>query len=68
METSRFVIQTEAAEILRVSPRTLERLRVTGEGPRFVKIGRRVLYRASDLEAWADTHTFGSTSEVEAGK
>ena len=34
----------EAAERLGLSPRTLERYRVTGEGPRFRKIGRWVRY------------------------
>lgn len=65
MDTSIFLTQNEAAELLRVSPRTLERHRVAGSGPRFIKAGRRVLYRAVDLETWADSNTFSSTSEAE---
>ena len=42
----------EAAELLRSKDRTLERWRHAGGGPPFVKIGRRVVYRLSDLEAW----------------
>ena len=42
----------EAAAYLHLSPRTLERYRVTGEGPRFLKLGRRVLYRRADLDTW----------------
>jgi len=61
-----FLTQTEAAEFLRLSPRTLERHRVAGTGPRFVKAGRRVLYRHEDLEAWATANTFTSTSETTA--
>lgn len=53
----------EAALALRLSERTLERLRVSGGGPRFVKAGRAVRYRASDLEAWIEAHVLGSTSE-----
>ena len=63
---SPFLIQTEAAEFLRLSARTLERHRIAGTGPRFIKAGRRVLYKASELEAWAEARTFGSTSEVSA--
>ena len=37
----------EAADYLDLSPRTLERYRVTGEGPRFIKLGRRVRTSAS---------------------
>jgi Helix-turn-helix domain len=32
--------------------RTLERWRRTGEGPAFIKIGRRVAYRQVDLDDW----------------
>ena len=44
--------QREAASHLRLSERTLERFRLTGGGPRFAKAGRRIVYRAEDLEAW----------------
>ncbi|RWD79761.1 MAG: DNA-binding protein [Mesorhizobium sp.] len=44
----------EAAETLRVSARTLERWRMTGDGPKFVRIGpRRLAYRVSDVLAFA---------------
>jgi excisionase family DNA binding protein len=52
----------EAAKRLRLSTSTLNKWRVTGEGPAFVKLGRRVLYRASDLSDWLAGSTFGSTS------
>jgi predicted DNA-binding transcriptional regulator AlpA len=64
--TSVYLIQEEAAKLLRLSPRTLERQRLDGTGPKFVKLGRRVLYRASDMEAWLQNRTFQSTSEVDA--
>ena len=57
----------ECAERLRLSPRTLERMRVEGRGPRYVKAGRgsqsRVLYCEADLAAWVEAHRFTSTSE-----
>jgi hypothetical protein len=35
-----------------VSPRTLERWRWRGEGPAYVKLGGRVVYRLEDIEAF----------------
>ena len=61
-----FLIQAEAAEYLRLSGRSLERHRVAGTGPRFVKAGRRVLYRRDELDRWAAARTFRSTSEADA--
>lgn len=61
-----FLTQGEAASLLRLSERTLERYRLSGTGPAFVKLGRRVVYRASDLLAFAQAHTHRSTSEVSA--
>lgn len=44
-----------------VRPRTAQRWRVTGDGPPFVRVGpRRVLYRLTDCEAWAQSRTFAS--------
>lgn len=56
--------QHEAANYVRLSERTLERLRLTGGGPRYAKLGRRVVYRQSDLDGWIASHIVSSTSEV----
>ncbi len=53
----------EAAKWLDVSPRTLETWRVRGGGPRFIKNGRRVAYRETDLDAWIEEQTRRSTSD-----
>ena len=58
-----FLTTDEAAAFLRLSPRTLEKQRVLGGGPRFRKFGARVVYAAVDLRAWADSNTFGMTSD-----
>lgn len=42
----------EAAEFLRTTTGTLANLRCEGTGPPYLKIGRRILYEASELEAW----------------
>jgi DNA-binding transcriptional MerR regulator len=56
--------QREAATMLGLSPRTLERYRCTGFGPPFRKLGRRVLYRPDDLEAWVTRGLRTSTSDI----
>lgn len=58
-----FLNNDEAARFLNLSPRTLEKQRVIGDGPRFRKFGRRVVYVIADLEAWADARTCESTSD-----
>jgi excisionase family DNA binding protein len=57
--------QREAAVALRISERTLERLRCTGAGgPRFVRCGKRsIRYRQEDLDAYIASRVVGSTSE-----
>ncbi len=45
-----------------ISPRTLQRWRLEGVGPTFVKLGRLVRYRQSDLEAFLDERARTSTS------
>jgi hypothetical protein len=59
----RLLTQSETAEVLRLSERTLERLRVTGGGPLYVKCGRGVRYREVDLEAWVATRVVSNTSQ-----
>jgi len=46
---------SEAADYLGLSVSTLNKWRVTGDGPKFVKLGRAVAYRISDLHEWLET-------------
>lgn len=59
---------SEAAHYLRLSAPTLERLRVTGEGPPFIKLGSgrtsRVVYRRVDLDAFVTARLRSSTSDT----
>jgi len=43
--------QREAATLLRLSERTLERWRVAGDGPKQVRLGRSIRYRLTEIEA-----------------
>lgn len=66
MNTETYLTQDEAAKVLRLSNRTLERYRILGTGPRFIRAGRRILYRSTDLTAWTEENTFSSVSEADA--
>ena len=52
----------EAARVLRLSVRTLERLRLSGDGPRYAKLGKRVLYPSNELGVWIASKVTTSTS------
>ena len=47
-----FLMQDEVAAELKLSTRTLARWRRFREGPPVTKIGRRVYYRWTTLQAW----------------
>jgi predicted DNA-binding transcriptional regulator AlpA len=63
--TPRLLDTTQAAEALGLAARTLETYRLSGRGPRFVKIGRRSLYAPEDLAAWVESRKRTSTKETE---
>lgn len=67
-----FLTTIEVAEMLRISRRTLERMRVEGTGPRYLKVGpgkrSRVLYRVQDVDRWLCSFEFGSTSAYASRK
>ena len=50
--TVRHLNQIDLADRWNISERTLERWRWTGEGPTYLKIGGRVIYRLEDIEAY----------------
>ncbi len=58
-----FLTTDEAGAFLRLSPRTLEKQRVLGGGPRFRKFGARVVYAVEDLRVWANSRAYGMTSD-----
>lgn len=47
----------EAAQHLGLATSTLNKWRVYGRGPAFIKLGRAVRYRRSDLDAYTTSHT-----------
>lgn len=60
----RLMLPVETAEALRISPRTLEKMRLTGSPLRFVRVGRRCLYDPADVAAYVEASKFASTAEA----
>ncbi len=54
-----YLDEPEAARLLHVARRTLQRWRVTGDGPPFCRAGvRRIVYPVDALRRWAAERTF----------
>lgn len=56
----------EAARKLGLSVSWLNKARITGGGPAYLKLGRRVFYSIGDLEAWVAAHRRRNTSTYAA--
>ncbi len=59
----RYLRTPEAARFVGLSIRTLEKHRIYGTGPRYSKLGGRVVYRLEDLQAWVESGAKASTSD-----
>jgi predicted DNA-binding transcriptional regulator AlpA len=55
----------EAAKVLGLAESTLAKLRLTGAGPVYCKLGRRVVYRQGDLAAWLESRIARDTSDAD---
>jgi hypothetical protein len=53
----------EAARYLALSPSTLAKMRLRGDGPVFLKLNRAVAYDVRDLDAWLAGRRRVSTSD-----
>jgi len=53
----------EAASYLRLGKPTIERFRMTGEGPAYLKLGGAVRYRRCDLDDWLESCLIQSTAK-----
>jgi hypothetical protein len=59
-----FLTVAEAARLLRVSKGFLDKRRLTGDGPIYLKIGKRVVYDRAELVNWATSNRRQHTSEA----
>jgi hypothetical protein len=59
-----FLRTKEAARFIGVSCRTLEKHRIYGTGPKYSKLGGRIIYAVTDLGEWAERGARRSTSDA----
>jgi hypothetical protein len=64
MDIPSLIRARDAARMLGLSESTLAKLRLSGNGPAYCKLGRRVLYRPRDLSIWLEQHRRHSTSDT----
>jgi predicted DNA-binding transcriptional regulator AlpA len=64
LNPSRALNTEDAAAYCGSSASTFEKLRLTGGGPVYSKLGRRVVYRVTDLDAWLASNQRRSTSDT----
>jgi predicted DNA-binding transcriptional regulator AlpA len=57
----------EVAAAIGVKPQTLAAWRNRGEGPRFVKVGKLIRYRTSDINKWLSTRLVEPSRRVMGG-
>lgn len=63
MHTNQRIDTREAAKYTGISYSKLTKLRCYGGGPKYFKIGERVVYATGDLEAWMNRHIRENTSQ-----
>jgi predicted DNA-binding transcriptional regulator AlpA len=61
---SELLDETKLAVKLNVSRATLQSWRYAGKGPRYIKIGRLIRYRAADVDAYLRAQTRGNLTLV----
>jgi hypothetical protein len=63
VKPERLLTPKDAADYLRLSPSWLAKSRMRGDGPPYVKLGRSIRYRETDLVHWMKARRRLSTSE-----
>ena len=57
----------EAAQYIGLAPATMAKIRCcSNDGPRFMRLGRKILYARSDLDTWLAARLATSTSDADA--
>ena len=62
--TATYFNTNQLADQTGIAASTWGKRRLSGDGPRYIKAGRRVLYRWQDVEDWLLQRSKGSTSDA----
>jgi excisionase family DNA binding protein len=63
MSTDKLVTRQEAAELLQLKPQTLAAWGMQAQHLPFVRVGKAIRYRLSDVEAFIERHTVPVTEK-----
>ena len=66
-QRERYLRVKEASDVSGLPVGRLNYMRSAGGSPPYIKIGKTVLYKESELIAWLDARTVSSTSEEAGG-
>ncbi|MBF0184490.1 MAG: helix-turn-helix domain-containing protein [Magnetococcales bacterium] len=56
-----------AAARIKLAASTLAKMRTYGNGPRYAKVGGKILYKVSDLDTWIESRFIHSTADTPIG-
>lgn len=68
LNPDRLLSRTEVEAAFGIRKRFLEIAAGKGNGPAFIKMGRRTLYRVADLQAWIAANRYDNTTQVDHRK
>ncbi len=59
----RYITETQLEQLTQRNKKSWQRDRITGNGPKFIRAGGKILYDLRDVEEWLEARKFASTSE-----
>ena len=62
-DDTHYLNSQQVAQLLGLAANTLAKWRLSGIGPRYSKLGRRVVYQRSEIDEWLAGNRYRSTSE-----
>lgn len=62
LEPEALLTEVDAADLLRLSIRTLQSWRARDFGPAFIRAGRAIRYRRNDIIKWVDAQTVSTSA------
>lgn len=63
-DLKRWLRERDAAVHVGLAPSTMAKLRLSGSGPRYVKMTRAIVYDRRELDRWMEDRMIRSTSET----
>ncbi|WP_259919169.1 AlpA family transcriptional regulator [Jannaschia sp. M317] len=65
IDPNQMLTEVQVADLVCQSVRTLQKWRVTGQGPAFYKLGQSVRYRYAEVQGWVASRRVKHTTEAQ---